>query len=142
MKIPNMQNQTTERPLTPSPFLLSVIEGKRTKDNPILPLDADAAASVILAKLSTGDITDTAEAFSALTKHNKNLADGDGLSIRITLARQICVLEAIFNNMALKAAATTSSNHKATLFRTAISAQQAALRTLALLGSMGMRDVT
>ena len=129
--------QTTET----FPIMQSIVDGNRAKEILTSPANTDTAAATLLTKLSNGDMTDTAEAFATLAEYNKALLDGDAQAIRYTLIRQMCVLEAIFTHVVNKAAISKLPEHKATLFRTAISAQQAGVRTLAMLGNIGVRDV-
>lgn len=114
---------------------------KTPKQESLPTYDADAAAAVIMAKLSNGEMAGTADAFTKLAEHNMSLVDGDGQAIRTTLARQICILESIFTYLTNKALTKSTSEHQAIMFKTAIAAQQACAKTLSLLGSMEVKYV-
>jgi hypothetical protein len=89
------------------------------------------------AKLNTGGFVGAGEEFDPLTEINKALVESGADAIRQALARQISVLEGIFHRLTLQALDASRPEHRAILMRTGIQAQQAGLRTLVALGTLG-----
>jgi hypothetical protein len=91
----------------------------------------------------SGDATlnGTEAAWTALQAEITALQDGDAATIRKILARHHVVLEVLTAHLLRKVASQKRPDHAAALARAAASVQQADLRTLVALGSIGVKGI-
>jgi hypothetical protein len=122
--------------------LNSMVSQNKRREPELLPHDSTAAAAQVLARLRSGAaLHTTKDDLVALTERNRAILDTDNDTILESLASQLQILEAIFQRYILATEHMPRADMKASLMKIAINAQQAYLRTAALLAAAKAKPV-
>jgi hypothetical protein len=117
-------------------------QAKNKAPSPPLPTDPEDAVAMTLAQiLDPNAPVVSGEIFKELARRNDALANAPTAEIQATLARQVCLLEAMATRLLQKAATTTNTSAASEFTRAALATERVLLQALGALHQMSQNQI-